>query len=67
MRIQVTQVTFFAGETLVTGISSDDPPKLVSAAAPASVGLDIALALASGIEVVAEPPDEDVRDIFEHP
>lgn len=66
VRMQVTQVTFLSnGEVLIAGVPVNDATKVIIATAPEEVGLEIAQLLAGGMSVVAEPPDEAVRDVLE--
>lgn len=67
MKIEVTQITFLREGALVAGIPVDDQTKVVIAAAPTEVALEMAIAMSVGLTVTAEPPDGDVRDILEKP
>ena len=66
MKIEVTQVTFRGdGKMLVAGTPIGDTTKVVIAEAPEEVAYGIAMALAGGLAVQAEPPDEAIVEILE--
>jgi hypothetical protein len=67
LKLRITQVTFLPGEALLAGTPVDDQTKLVIAAAPDRVALEVAFALTLEMEVTIEPPDGAIRSILEQP
>ena len=68
MKIRVTQVTFVPEHgALVAGEPIDDATKIIVAEADPVASIPVAMAVAAGIEVEVEPPDEAIVEILEKP
>lgn len=67
MEIVVTQVSFVEGQALIGGEPVDDSTKVVIASADAEGALILAMAVASGLRPVVEPPDDAIVSILEKP
>jgi hypothetical protein len=67
MEIEVTQVSFLDGATLVAGEPVGDATKVVLASADAAGAFPLAIAVAAGRRPVVDVPEDAIIDILEKP
>jgi hypothetical protein len=68
MKMRVTQVTFTPVHgALIAGEPVDDATKVVIAAADPAGAIPVALAVAAGIDIEVDPPEEAILEVLEKP